>query len=339
MKILLVQTGFLGDVVLSTVLIEALREIHPGAEIWMLTTSQAADIVRAIPELSGVITFDKGVKERGISGLIRKAAELKRHSFDAVYSLHKSYRTALLLWLSRIPKRIGFKQAALSWVYTEKKNRKGGHAVESNLSLLDADARAERFALRLVAPKKSEVKPEIATLVSGSAVIAVAPGSVWATKRWYWKHYRSVIQDLIARGERIVVVGSPAEAEICGAVCAGLEVDDLSGKLSLPELMFVIAHAKLLICNDSMPLHLASTFKVPTVAIFCATSPKFGFGPWRNLSRIVEKEGLSCKPCRAHGSKICPERTDACMKELEPLKVLSAATELLKESTARVAAR
>lgn len=90
-----------------------------------------------------------------------------------------------------------------------------------------------------------------------------------------------------------------------------------------------VKNAKLVICNDSMALHMAFAFKIPTVAVFCATSPEFGFGPWENRAIVVEKKGLVCKPCHRHGKQICPEGTEACMKELSHMEVIYAASNLL----------
>jgi heptosyltransferase-2 len=84
------------------------------------------------------------------------------------------------------------------------------------------------------------------------------------------------------------------------------------------------------VCNDSVALHVGSALKVPTVAVFCATSPRFGFGPWRNRATVVEHSELSCKPCRRHGSPRCPTGTEACMRDVKAERVLAAASGLLE---------
>jgi len=109
-----------------------------------------------------------------------------------------------------------------------------------------------------------------------------------------------------------------------------ISVIDLSGKISLSETMYVVQNSQLLVCNDSMALHMGSAFKIPNIAVFCATSPSFGFGPWKNPNAVVvEDVSLACKPCRRHGSMTCPESTNACM-EFSSHKVIQACVKLLE---------
>ena len=137
MKILLVQTSWLGDTILSTPVISGIKSIHPEAELWMLTTPLSADLVRRDPLLAGVLTFDKRFRDSGFSGFVRMCRRVRDMRFDRVYSLHKSYRTALLLSCSRIPMRIGFAKARLAFLYHVRKPRpQSEHDVIRNLSIL-----------------------------------------------------------------------------------------------------------------------------------------------------------------------------------------------------------
>lgn len=146
---------------------------------------------------------------------------------------------------------------------------------------------------------------------------------------WHRHGFRTVAKYMISRGIHVVLVGAKSDKEVCAEVAQGLDVLDLSGKTGISEVMYVMKNAAIAICNDSMSLHMASAFKVPNVAVFCATSPEFGYGPWKNNAIVVEKEGLSCKPCRSHGSNKCPTGTEACMRDLSPEKVIDAARTLL----------
>jgi heptosyltransferase-2 len=145
---------------------------------------------------------------------------------------------------------------------------------------------------------------------------------------WHWKGYREVAQFLLTRGFPVVLLGGPSDEEVNAMVAQGLEVLNLAGKTSIAEAMYVIKNARLVVCNDSMVLHIASAFKVPNVAIFCATSPQLGFYPWKNKAVVVEKN-LPCRPCSRHGRKTCPTGTEACMKELSHFEVMSATKRLL----------
>jgi heptosyltransferase-2 len=334
MKILLVQTSFLGDTILSTPVIAGLKTCYPDAELWMLTTPLSAPLVSRDPLLAGVMTYDKRNKDAGISGLLRMRRRIKAMQFDKVYSLHRSARTSLLLWLSAIPFRIGCADARLGFLYHETRTRDfNDHDVMRNLSILKGELSYDTFAaeMRLFLPDKNEVTPEIINTLSqaGGYYAVLVPGSVWKTKMWSWQGFRELADFLMKQGLAVILLGAAPDADVCAKVAQGRDVINLAGKTSIADAIHVVKHATLVVCNDSMSLHMASALKVPTVAIFCATSPAFGYGPWKNKAIVVGKNGLSCRPCRPHGSKSCPTETEACMKALSPSTVISAAKELL----------
>lgn len=328
MKILLVQTSFLGDTILSTPVISGIKKIYPDAELWMMTTPIAVPLVERDPLLTGVISYDKRGVNKGLSGLLRMKNRIKNIGFDRVYSLHRSFRTTLLLWLTRIPDRIGCSDAGLSFLYTQTRSRNfKDHDVLRNLSILSGDLPKAEFdaEMRLFPPEEKELKEELKKRIPAAGSYAVlAPGSVWKTKMWHRQGYRSVAKFLLSQGMHVVFVGAKSDKAVCAEVAQGLDVIDLSGKTGISEVMYVMKHAALVVCNDSMSLHMASAFKVPNVAVFCATSPEFGYGPWKNKAIVVEKEALACRPCRPHGSNKCPTGTEACMRDLSPDVVIDA---------------
>jgi len=333
MKILIVQTSFLGDTVLSTPVIGALRARFPDAALWFLGTPGAVELVRRDPALAGVIAFHKRGGDGGLAGLLRMASRLRKENFDRVYALQRSARTALLLWLAGIPERIGFRSARLSWLYHVRRDRpREPHDVERNLAILGAEDQGH-FAdgeLRLFPPRREELSAEITALLPPiGAYVVLAPGSVWATKRWSAAEYRRVAEYYRDIGTPVVVIGGSEERAVGETVSAHTGALNLAGRTSLGELTTIIGGAKLLVCNDSVALHIGSALKVPTVAVFCATSPRFGFGPWRNRATVVEHTGLRCKPCRRHGSARCPTGTEACMREVRAERVLESASAIL----------
>jgi heptosyltransferase-2 len=106
-------------------------------------------------------------------------------------------------------------------------------------------------------------------------------------------------------------------------------VINLAGEADLDTALYLTKNARIMICNDSMALHMASALKIPTVAVFCATVPEFGFGPWQNQALIVEKKDLDCRPCARHGSRSCPNQSRACIDGLPAAEVIKAAQGLL----------
>ncbi|MCB0338465.1 MAG: glycosyltransferase family 9 protein, partial [Bdellovibrionales bacterium] len=202
---------------------------------------------------------------------------------------------------------------------------RGVHDVLRNLSLLEMDFESPVKIPKLNLPIEQGPRARFISEIEDRKPVVLVPGSVWATKRWDWKGYRELASYLISRGIPVVVAGSKEERDLCDRVCKDLDVKNMAGETNISEFVALIAGARLVVCNDSMALHVASSFLTPTVAIFCSTSPSFGFGPWNNANSIVvEREDLDCKPCGRHGSSRCPLGTEECMVGLSSDRVISA---------------
>lgn len=330
MKILIVQTGFLGDIILSTPVITGVKELYPESEIYFLTTPAGRLLIENDPLIDKVLVYDKRGKEKGLKGILKTTRTLDNFKFDRVYSLHKSFRTSIMLFLTKIPNKTGFKKASLSFIYNTKEKRNiEDHDAIRNLSILSSqtDISLLKQDLRLFPPEESKVSKELQSL-KNSKYILLSPGSAWKTKMWNSKGYNEAAKYFEKKGYFIVVTGSESEKEICGEVCQNTNAFNLCGKLNLSELKFAASNAKLIVCNDSMALHLASALKTPCVCIFCSTIPEFGYGPWKNKSVIVEKN-LNCRPCGRHGHKKCPTNTEECMK-IPSAEVISACKKILE---------
>lgn len=315
MKILIVQTGFLGDIILSTPVIKGVNTLFPEAEISFLTTPAGKFLVCDDPLVKEIFVYDKRNKDKGIKGIIRISKILESKNFDMVFSLHKSYRTSIMLFLSKIKKRIGFKKAKLAFLYNIKETRNiNEHDAVRNLSILNSftDIKNMKSDLRLFAPKSEAVSPDIEEITK-SKYVFMSPGSAWKTKRWHETGYNETAKYFNNIGFNVVVSGSEDEKEICSRVCENTKAFNLSGKINLSQLKFIISNAALVVCNDSMALHMASAFKIPCVCIFCSTVPEFGYGPWKNKSIVIEKK-LECRPCGRHGHNKCPKNTEECMQ-------------------------
>lgn len=337
MKVLLVQLGFIGDCVLSTHLPEAIVQQHPEAEVTVLTTPIARSLFADNRWVAETLSFAKRGDQKGIGGLLALAQDLRQRNFTICYSLHRSIRTTILLALARIPHRVGFVNARGAWLYHVVRDRpKGEHDVRRNLAILGNYAETEYLSTRmcLVPPERNSVSEKVREWVAKGVhrpYAVVFPGSVWFTKRWSEEGFRRVVMQLVKEGYRVCVLGAPNEQEGNRRVTVGCDeglVADFTGLTSLRETIWIVAQAGLLVCNDSMALHLGSALKVPTVTIFCATSPFFGFGPWQNRALVVQHEALECKPCRRHGSNACPTGTELCMTGVSPAQVMKAVRQL-----------
>jgi heptosyltransferase-2 len=166
-------------------------------------------------------------------------------------------------------------------------------------------------------------------------LVAIAPGSVWATKRWPLDHFRSLVDELIARGCRVVVIGGGEDAELCERLTKRFpsdKVDDACGRLTPLQSAEMLRRCRVLVTNDSAPMHLAAAFGTPCVAIFGPTVPEFGFAPFGPQHIIIERKALWCRPCTPHGGARCPTGTHECMTGISVNEVSQAVFRLLERS-------
>ncbi len=344
-KILVVQTSFLGDLVLTTPLLSAIRRCFPKSHIAVLCTPRGKEILDGSPDVDEIITLEKKRDGGRRASLWRKARELRARSFDLALSPHKSFRTALLLFLAGIPRRIGFRQSAGWFLYHQRVNRDSSrHDVERNLSLLGAlgvDPRACGGPPRLEpTPAAREAVERVfhsLGINGGGMIFGVNPGSVWPTKRWPAEGYAELIVALRRKyGGHVVLFGGPDDREIVERILALSERAGVSlvGRIGLSELAAAVERCDVFITNDSGPMHVAVARGVPVAAIFCATTPSLGFYPYAANSVVIEK-ALSCRPCGAHGGRRCPLGTEDCMRLIKAEDVLLGVERLLGGETGK----
>ncbi len=337
-RILVLQTGFLGDVILATALFEPL--FSAGYEVYALVRPEHKPLIEEDSLIAQVLVDDKRGSRRGLLGMLNTARELRSYCFAAAISPHRSHRTSLMLALSGIPRRIGFNTSPFLRLFTDLVTpSRGCHQLERNLSLLEPlGISVSKPDMRLCVPEKAS--REASAILSGArgALVGVAPGSAWATKRWPPERFGQVLSHLRRSVEfTAVILGDETEREIAAQVAHQWDgpTIDLVGKTDLQTLCAVIQRLDLLICNDSAPVHIAGAYRIPTVAIFLATHPNFGFGPILQPFRIAQVEDLACRPCARHGGTRCPLGHFACAYRLEVQTVAAAAQELLARNHRR----
>jgi len=328
---LVIQTAFLGDVVLTTPLLEALAQRYGPVDV--VTTPAAAPLLETHPAVRRVIPYDKRAKDGGLGPLLRLARTLRAERYEAAYLPHRSLRTAALACLARIPKRVGFRDG---WpmLYTEVRQRATtDHEIDRLLTLAAAagGVRPQRPSLLLTSSDRTVTEQFLREHGVGEPFVALAPGSIWGSKRW--PHYDAVAERLADRAA-IVVVGGPEDAALGQQVVKAVtdhggarRAANACGRLTLRQSAEVIRRAAVLVTNDSAPLHFAQAVGTPTVAIFGSTVPAFGFGPRGPHDRVVQLDGLPCRPCSAHGPPRCPLGHHLCMKSLSVEDVLLAIEE------------
>ena len=314
-----VQTSFLGDTILTTPLLVQLAHRGP---VDVVTTPAAASVLTGHPAVRQVIVYDKRGALSGLFGFTTMTSRLKSGSYDTAYLAQGSLRSAMLAFAARIPERIGFTTSAGSWLYTTKVSYRDDLHHAARLLLLSRPNGRE--------PTDEEMRPSLAPgaaersvvdellrsrgVASSERLIALAPGSVWATKRW--PYYEQLAHQLADVG-RIVVVGGAGDRTLAAAIVSAVPgAVDATGALPLLASAELIGRCAVIVTNDSAPLHLASAMGTPTVAIFGPTVPDFGFGPLAPTKAVLGHETLACRPCHRHGPRRCPLTHFRCMREL-----------------------
>ncbi len=340
MYYIIYQTAFLGDIILSTSLIGAIKNNVPGSRIIIVTTPVGESLLRGDKRIQRIVIYDKRSRDKGLAGLIRKAKEIRNivDKQDSVYiSLHRFAKASVIGYLSGAKTRAGFKASVCSFLYNRRAEyRFGIHEIQRNIELLSAALDKVHKELKLERPELFFSKKEYKkvkniieeTFNSGEKIVSVAPGSVWTTKRWPAEYFRELIHALDKRKVKVILIGGKEDIDLCRSLEYGNTLN-LAGELSLPESAIAIGQSRALVTNDSAPLHLASAVNTPAVAIFGATTLLFGFGPLSDGSVVLENNRVKCRPCGRHGADRCREKHFECMKSITPGMVTDAVMKIL----------
>jgi heptosyltransferase-2 len=326
-SIVVPQTSFLGDVVLTTPLLTALRQRLRPRRLVVVVRADARALVAGHPDVDDVIVDDKHGADRGPLGAVAVARRLRRERFDLAVVPHRSLRTALVTAAAGIPRRVGFAESRGALLFHTRVPRdRTRHDVERNLALM-APFGGWDAAPALHVPVHAEAAARAGELLppGDAPLVVMAPGSVWPTKRWDAGHFATLARRLVADGARVLLIGGPGDVEVASRVAAlaGGGVTSLAGRTDLATSVALIDRAAVLVANDSAPMHVGCARGIPVVAVFCATTPAQGYGPWGPRTRVVQAD-LACRPCGRHGGRRCPRGTEDCMRLVEPAQVLAA---------------
>ena len=328
---LVIQTAFLGDVVLTTPLLSVLAERHGPVDV--VTTPAAGSLLETHPAVRSVIRYDKHGRDRGVSGLWKLSRELRSRRYSVVYLPHRSFRSAVLALLAGARERTGFAGTAASLSYTRRVPRpEAGHEVERLLTLSPDSSHTAQVNLGLTAEDHRQAERWLERHAIAPGFVAVAPGSIWGTKRWPY------YADLVKRLARpCVIIGSAADCDLADGIVTAVPTLAVSaaGALGLRAAASLISRAAVLVTNDSAPLHLATAVGTPVVALFGPTIPEFGFGPRRPGDQTIGVGQLPCRPCSKHGPETCPLGHHRCMRDLSVEAVAASVAAVLSAEESR----
>ncbi|MDY6801908.1 MAG: glycosyltransferase family 9 protein [Bacteroidota bacterium] len=307
-KFLIIQTAFIGDVILATPLIEKLHHFYPDSQIDFLLRKGNKDLLRNHPYVDNIIIWNK--KQKKLKNLFCIIKRIRQKKYDYVINLQRFASTGIITAFSGAKLTAGFNKNPFSFTFSRSLKHEignGKHEVERNLQLIEEITDSSFYKPKLY-PTDEDF--EIVSQYKMHPYICVAPTSVWFTKQFPAKKWIELLKN-IKSGYQIYLIGGSGDKEACGQIIeqSGLNnITNLAGELTFLQTSALMQNAAMNYVNDSAPMHMASAMNAKTTAVFCSTVPAFGFGPLSGHSKVVEtKENLDCRPCGLHGYKACPK--------------------------------
>ena len=317
-KILIIQTAFLGDVILATPVMLELARIYPDCKIDVLVRKGNESLLKNNPFIHSVFVFDK--KKGKYASILKLIKQFRKEKYDEIINLQRFASSGMITAFSGAKVTIGFNKNPFSFLFTKKithllDNR---HEVARNLECIQHHSAVEMRRPELF-PAESDYQ-KVETYQRAGDYFCMAPASVWFTKQLPFEKWVILGKALSKKGD-VYLLGGNEDRALCERIL--MEIDspncvNLAGDLNLLQSAALMKSAKRNYVNDSGPMHLCSAMNAPVTAFYCSTIPAFGFGPLSDDSIINQiKEPLYCRPCGIHGFKTCPEKHFKCGHEID----------------------
>ena len=306
-RILIVNVNWLGDTLFATPFIRAVKEHCPGSYIAILTHSRCKEILKGNPYIDEIMVYDEKGRHKHLAGRFSMVARLRSKKFDTAFILRRSFSRTLLLYLSRIPERVGYDSKRAGFLLTKKIPAPSGdmHKVEYFLGLargmgIEPKSKNYEFFIseedRLASGKI--LKEE--GIRDGEDFVAINAGGNWDLKRWPLENFAKLGDEIFSRfNMKVILVGAEKDVELCKEI-SGLMKNKpvlLCGKTNLKTLGAIFERARKVISADSGPMHIAVGVKAPVVALFGPTSPGIT-GPYGDGKFDILQKKIGCEiPC------------------------------------------
>lgn len=338
-RILVRSTNWVGDAILTTPAVRAVRKNFPDAEVSILVKPWVAPIFYNNPDIDHIIVYDSEKRHNGWFGKVRLSRSLRRDRFDLAVLLQNAFEAALLAYLAGIPYRLGYKTDGRHLLLTHgvhlDPRLKKVHEIEYYLGILEGAGlrpAGRELTLQVSDKERHEAEAFLSEYEINVAqpLIGVSPGATYGpAKRWFPERFATLCDRLQeSSGARIVILGGPGDAAAGDQVSRSMKIPpvNLCGKTTLRQAVSVIDRCHLFVTNDSGLMHVAAALDIPLVAIFGSTNP-VTTGPVGSKSHIV-RVPMDCSPCL---KPRCPE-DHRCMEEITVDRVYEVAETLLKQA-------
>lgn len=349
-KILIIQTAYLGDVILTLPVVQNIKKQLPEAEIDFMSIPQTEDVLKNNPHISNLVVYDKRGKSK-FANLREIISKVRKSKYNIIVSPHRSFRSALITHFSGAKIRIGFNRNSISNLLTHRVTYlNNAHEIFRNLELVKAipgiNLTPENQILKPELFPSKEDEKYIANILDSehsihsmhsthsTGSIVLAPCSKWYTKQLTKSKSAEIIRSLNKAGFTVILIGGKDDKVYCDDLekeLSGSRLVNLCGKLTPLQSKAVIEKSECMISVDSAAAHIGASTGTPVVQIYGSTVPVFGFYPLTSKNVIIENRTLSCRPCTNHGRNSCPLKHFKCIDELDALSIVKAAESLIKK--------
>lgn len=332
-RVLVAAPSWVGDLVMADTLFKLLKAQSPEAPIDVLAPAWALPLAARMAEIDATIELPARHGEIALGARWRLARWLHERGYSHAYILPRSAKAALVPWLARIPRRIGYRGEMRYGLINCMHRPNAAHerlveryaalAFEPGASLpgeLPAPALTSQLEARFDVLKRLHLE-------AGQNPVILCPGAEYGpAKRWPIESYAALAKTLRARGQAVWVVGSACEHALGERIVAAAEgAQNLAGETALLEAVDVLAEASAVVCNDSGLMHVAAALGRPLVALYGSSSPRYT--PPAAASAQVVYHNLECSPCFA---RECPLGHFNCLRGVTLAEVMAALEKCLK---------
>ena len=310
-RILVIDLAFIGDVILATPVLRALKTQFPTAAVTMLTVPLTAEVARLNPYVDEVLVYDKKGRDKGIRGMFSRAVKLRRQKYDMAVCMNFAVRGAALAWLAGIKYRVGYDAQHAGFFLTHISPADRGqiqHETMNHLGVLQAIdiSPPEDLSLTMSIPEAAYASlHQKVPAAAAVPFIVCCPFGSYSRKSLSIEKYQEIVKRLQEKAP-VFLIGGKKERKGLEAIAipAGLSEEHiLAGNLTLTELAAFLSLATVMLTVDTGPLHMAQAVKLPVTALFGPTDPAV-WGP-RNTDDILFYQKKSCAPCDSKGSCSC----------------------------------
>ena len=313
MRILLIRLSSLGDIVLTTPAIRAVRAHFPNAYIAMLVAKQSAEILRENPHLNEIITFDRLAKDKDTGEMLRVSRHLRERKFTMAIDFQRKFRTEMLMSFSGAAERIG--KGRFCTVRVHEQGNK--HATAHYFDMLHAagiPAEDQRLELFLAESERfaAAQRFDAAGVSDGQLKVGFFPGAGWKLREWMPERFAAIGDRLVEHfNANVLIFGGPKETELVQTVANLMNAQAIpfAGNLQVRALAACLEKCDLFLTNDTGPMHIAAAVGTPTVSLF-GPGNHIRFQPL-GTSHQTLRHAVPCSPCKQFTDKC---KDNICMK-------------------------